>query len=132
MATGALAARLWHRVHAKCWSLVGPMLNFSHHTSVAGQPWEQQPNVDGLDGEDPKKLLNLTEEEMPAAAPGYVSTEYLLLVDRICHAAKVPPGMVDLALLERAARRSFGVDQSLVDLGTFVLRLWPPADLLAD
>lgn len=64
--TDVLAAKLWHRVHAKCWDLVGPMLNFSRHTAVVGQPWTFGDNQ-----------INDTEEN--AAAPGFVSAEFMLV-----------------------------------------------------
>lgn len=129
--TDVLAARLWHRVHSKCWDLVGPMLNFSRHTAVVGQPWEISKH----------RSNNHTEE---AVAPGFVSEEYLLVrkftlwyfavhrhetcfasatlcqvVDSICRAATVPPGLVDVPSFERVVKRNLNVEIGLINLGSF-------------
>ncbi len=114
-----------HRTHAKCWDLVGPMLNFSSHTAAIGQPWRKmqggaasQDKSDDDDDDDDDDAKNETGQEEEAAAPGFVSAEFMLVVDRVCRAAAVPSALVDVPAFEAAVRRSFKVDIGLINLGT--------------
>ena len=90
-ATPVLAEKLWRRVHAKCWDLVGPMLNFSHHTAVTGHFWNDTKPTTKCTLSPADGSVECVEEDS-AAAPGFVSAEFLLvyhcmlLCDLIDHA----------------------------------------------
>jgi len=113
--TDALAAKLWYRIHAKCWNLVGPMLNFSRHTSAIGQPWTiaMAQNI--------KTSEDKNDKSSKTAAIGFVSAEYMLVVDAICQAANKPPYFVDILAFEQIIQKSFSIEQGLTYLGLCLL-----------